>query len=457
MAKKKYWTYERFPETSFAWKIEPKDHGNYTDLGNYVLDLGEITMDDVMMGIAEVNRRQDLWPAGGCTAIVKRNAKGEVIVGRNQDMEVSNYPAYISHFTGGKYRAVGIFYDNKGKITYDQYKAGADLPRTDRAAFAMVSTDAFNEKGLYIQTNMRTSIGVKSSGTNPDGLRVGEISVGALVAQNAATVKEAVEYARSLNIYSMGDPNNPMAWGFAFLIGDAEGDYGILEFADNNVYFTPYANGHANYFVAPEMVANDPLGAGYGRLAFALRYLPDAEDEYQMQAAIHEADWVKEIRDLEYSYRDEDGKVHFVDKDGNPSIDFRTELTGNFSVGYLGEVVDENEEGPAQLKGFLSYYQDYTEEMETIEFLRKLSYHLNCTKEYLLDSNNFETAKEQFKKVFSHPYEVFERYMAGDEKPLRDIATYLTTGLCVGVNCAKKHMILRFFEKDEYGFDCQWD
>ena len=133
MAKKKYYTYDRFPEASFAWEIDPKDHGTYTDLGNYVIDLGEITQEDVMMGLNEINRRQDLWPTGACTAIVKRNAKGEVIIGRNKDMEISNYPAFISHFTGGKYRAVGVFYDNKGALTYEQYKAGAELSRVQRA------------------------------------------------------------------------------------------------------------------------------------------------------------------------------------------------------------------------------------------------------------------------------------------------------------------------------------
>ena len=320
----------------------------------------------------------------------------------------------------------------------------------------MVSTDAFNEKGLYIQTNMRTSVGIKNSGTNPGNMRVGEISVGALVAQNCATVKEAVEYVRSLDVFSMGDPENPMAWGFAFLIGDAKGDYGILEFADNKVFFTPYANGHANYFVTPEMVGKDPLGAGYGRLAFALRYLPDAEDEYQMQAAIHEGDWYKELRDIQYSYRDENGKIHFVDKDGNPSIDYRTELTGNFDVDFLGQAVTDKE--IEEYGGVLSYYMLPPEEVQRLINVGKMVYHLNCTKDYLLNDDNFETVKKQFIKVFGqYPYKVFEDYMAGDEKALRDIGVYLTTGLCVGVNCAKKHMIIRFFEKDEYGFEYQWD
>ena len=47
-------------------------------------------------GLAYQNSLNDASLRGACTAVVKRNSKGEVIIGRNQDMEVSEYPAFIT-------------------------------------------------------------------------------------------------------------------------------------------------------------------------------------------------------------------------------------------------------------------------------------------------------------------------------------------------------------------------
>ena len=439
------------------WDSKPVKHGNYTDLGNYILDLGDFSEEDLQTGIEYNNKDQDNWPKGGCTAVVKRNKLGEVIVGRNQDMEISNYPGFISHIKG-KYKAIGFFYDNKGPFTYEQFKEGVDFPADRRCATAASSTDAFNEKGLYIQTNMRTGFGIKNSGTKPGARRIGEICLGALAAVNCATVQEVVAFAKTLDIYSMGDPESPASWSFAFLIADATGDYGVLEFANNKVYFTPYASGHANAFVAPSLVTNDPFGAGYGRLEAAMRYLPNAEDEYDMMKAIGYGGWSHEIQDIKYSYKDKDGYVHFEDEFGAPSIDYRSEMTGNLAVDAFGNVVDED--GEDMISGFLGYYypKAYKERYDNLKKFVNYSLHMNCTKEYVLNNDNFDKIKAGTIKYFEkqNAFNNLEKYFNGDEKGLRDVGVIFTTGMRFGVNCTKKHLVLRYFENEKTTIEYQW-
>ena len=441
---------------TLSWNCEPVKHGNYTDLGNYVIDLGEFSEADIDIGVEYNNKNQDSWPKTACTAVVKKNSKAEVIVGRNQDMEVSNYPGYISHLNG-KYKAVGFFYDNKGKFTYEEYKAGVDMPGDYRCGIAGCCTDAFNEKGLYIQTNMRTGYGVKNSGTNPGKKRVGEISVVSLAAANCATVQDVIAFINTLDVYSMGDPDCPATWSFAFLAADAAGEYGIIEFADNKVFYTPYAPGHANAFVALPLITKDPFGAGYGRLEAGMRYLPKAEDEYDMMKAIGLAGWSREITDCRYSHLDANGHAVFCDEFGAPSIDYRTELTGNFGVDDEGNVIDEGEEDA--ISGFLGYYapavKDQYDQLKTMYLMQ---YHINATKEYVLDDKNFEKVKDVYiKNLEKHnAFNLLEKYFNGDEKGLRDDGTIYTTGMRFGVNCAKKHLVLRYFEKEDVTLEYQW-
>ena len=439
-----------------GWEYDAVKHGNYTDLGNYVIDLGEFSSDDYENGLKIVNEKQDEWPKTACTAVVKKNNKGEVIVGRNQDMEVSNYPAYVSHLNG-KYKTLGFFYDNKGPFTYEELKNGVDYPESRRLSAAVCCTDAFNEKGLYLQVNMRTALGIKNSGTNPGGKRIGEISVVSLAAMNCATVQEVLAFVKTLDVFSMGEADSPLAWSYAFLAADAQGEYGIIEFAENKVFYTPYAPGHCNAFVALPLLTKDPFGAGYGRLEAAMRYLPKAEDEYDMIKAISYGGWSHELQDCRYSYLDDNGHSVFVDEFGGPSIDYRTELTGNLAVDGDGNIIDEDAEDV--IAGFLGYYSAKAEEeYRKLKSTYNLSLHINCTKEFLLDDKNFEKVKAAYIQVRekSDSFNLLEKYFAGDEKGLRDKGDIFTTGMRFGVNCAKKHLKVIFFEKEDVNLECQW-
>nr|MCR5240346.1 hypothetical protein [Prevotella sp.] len=88
------------------WTGETVEHKNFKDLGNYVIELPDYTDAAVeQRGLAAINTQQDKLqlPGGGCTAMVKKNSKGEVIFGRNMDLDISQSPAYVFKTTYGKY------------------------------------------------------------------------------------------------------------------------------------------------------------------------------------------------------------------------------------------------------------------------------------------------------------------------------------------------------------------
>lgn len=174
------------------WNPEVVDYGNYKDLGHHVIDMGEVSQKDFADGAERANTKLDTLKTKSCTGIAKKNSKGEVILARNQDEEVSNYPVTIYHLNEAKYQTVSFYYSHKFDYTYDQLQKGVDLEDSFRGMMASVSTDAFNEKGLYIQTNMRTNVGLQTSGTNPGKERVPMLGVVSRVAQNASTVAEAL-------------------------------------------------------------------------------------------------------------------------------------------------------------------------------------------------------------------------------------------------------------------------
>jgi len=466
---------------TFNGKSKPVVHNGYTDLGDYVIDLGEITKEEFDKGVKIVNEKMGSIPKTACTAVVKRNLKGEVIIGRNQDMEVSNYPAYISHLASGRYKAVTFFYNNTGDATYEELKGDYQMTDGFRGLYSVVATDAFNECGLYVQWNMRTSIGA-SSGTNPGRQRFPMGTLAALIAANCSTVKETLKFLKEeVDVYSASaNPDDPgkSGWEAGYLVSDATGEYGIIEFFKNRIYFTPYPNGHCNAFVSPKLFPQELLGSGYGRLDMAIQSMFGAETEAQMLEAIHKADWRREIEDIEYSHLDEAGRACFVDKDGNPSIDYRPEAPGMFPIDddgkFMADVPNQAEfqklcysvdwisKADAALPIFRNKKQEMEEELKdrlekTKRMVSERNYH-KSTARWLLDDANFEEAKKCYLKYFSNQnaFELIRQFNAGDEKAIRDQGDVFTTGMNFGVNCAKKHLMVRFWEHDDAIYEVQW-
>ena len=103
------------------WNPEIIDHGSYKDLGHYVIDMGEISQKDFKDGAERANVKLDTLKTKSCTGIVKKNSKGEVIMGRNQDEEVSNYPVMIFHLNETNSQTVSFYYSHKFDYTYEQF------------------------------------------------------------------------------------------------------------------------------------------------------------------------------------------------------------------------------------------------------------------------------------------------------------------------------------------------
>lgn len=286
---------------SISWENKNVRHEHFTDMGNYVL-MNDIVDFKDFDKLNEYIAKTDVFKPS-CTTTAKRNSKGEVIIGRNMDVDISQTPAVISRITGAKYETVAFSY--QGPTDAYSYSS-LDLLDEDPyylASIAFRSTDAMNEKGLYAECNMREmddKYDLYVRGTNPGKTRVSLMSICSLVTLHCATVKEALEYvADSYDWYTPGFmlSGDFCAWTLSMLIGDATGEYGIIEFGKNSFRYIPYANGQGNYFLHPDYAEYAVEGTGYGRLAAAWKGLPECETAMDMMKNMEACMWKKEILD----------------------------------------------------------------------------------------------------------------------------------------------------------------
>ena len=372
------------------WDSEPKKYKHFTDMGKYLLIQNDIDYSECDRILEYVRNNADPFKAG-CTATVKLNKKGEVIVGRNMDVEISQNPAIITRINGGKYDTVSFYYGGiSSEYKYSQleeYDNDVDV----LGKHALFGTDAMNEAGLYVEANMREmddEVDFYCHGTNPGKERACVLCAPTLICANCATVYEAVDYLNnSYDWYTLGfgPEDKKLLWNLALIVGDAEGNYGLIEFGMDKIYFTPYANGQGNYYIHPDLAEYADSGSGYGRFAAALKGLPRCETEEDMLHNMEECMWRREILEpgcLGYS-------------DAELSLKARRAAT--------------KEELQKRIDDMLTPYQ--------------------------------AAAKE---------------FYAGNEKPLRDSGSVWTTGFNFGVNCAKKHLILRLWEDSDAIFEYQW-
>ena len=255
-----------------------------TKLFDQVMDAGTYTeLDyDGAQEICAVN--YDSW--GGCTAVAKTLANGDTIVGRNMDLTISNKCAYVMRTAvEGCYETIQLAYTYryyspeykdvlKNGISDDFYKI---LP--------FMSDDALNSEGLYIELNMRNaecwpdgSEKFSCKGTNPDSdTRVYMFSIPTYVATHCATVDEALEYIASLDVYAKEG-----FWDYCFLIADATGHYGVLEFAHNNMYWNEGQAAQANFYINEKLQSVSEYRTGEGRYDYVMSHIDSVSNEQEM-------------------------------------------------------------------------------------------------------------------------------------------------------------------------------
>ena len=287
-----------------SWEYEVVKHKNFNDLGNYV--------------------------------------------GRNMDLEISQCPAFIFKTTFGKYENFGVAYLPHAYPIYADIQQMDELPEALVNMIPYLATDCINEMGLYVETNLRErddkllNVGLHSihgETTRADGkpwseLRAPTVSATQLISQNCATVKEAIEFLEnSYDWYTMA----PYGEGYtminmAFLVGDATGEYGLIEIAQDRISYIPYQFGQANYYITPKWSALQSWGPGYGRLDMVSKVIETPQTLDEMMDAMKPIMWRNETLWLGQSKRMDDkqhqrpyDQVIFMDDKGNPSLDWRSE------------------------------------------------------------------------------------------------------------------------------------
>ena len=235
-------------------------------IGDYVVELPVITEIDYDAGLA---KSKSLFGKFGCSGITKTLADGDTIVGRSFDLYYSNTPAYVIRTdVDGYYKTVGLAYDSFNGPTFDEVKESG-ISQDELNMLLFFTVDVMNEKGLYIEANMReeqpesTGI-VVSTGTNPDA----EVSMSfpALVrylGERCATVDEAVELANEVNVYGM--ITDEFSWGGGYLMADASGHCGVLELVDNKLVWSDGQNCQTNFYINDEYKDKAVIGSGVGR------------------------------------------------------------------------------------------------------------------------------------------------------------------------------------------------
>lgn len=426
----------------------------YKDLGDYVIQLKTFTSLDY-----ELENQHYPVSKGAitCTTSQKINKKGEVIIGRNLDCEVSQVPAYIIHTKlEGKYETLGIHYfdaavkedgnleEGNEKYTYAKFKEEGYKDNVYINHLAFTQTDSMNEKGLFIEANMRQGDRrfLNTKGTNPGKEKISVSKLVGRVAQECATVQEALNFLRNeVDIHTLQFPPIPsLEFGsctqFAYTIGDATGEFGVIEIAKDKVYYLPYAPAQANYYLSPELASQaEPMAIGYGRYRAALQGLEAVESEEDMLEHMKKPMWSNYIKDYNKVQVDPTtGAPIFIDKEtGKEIMDFRSDYCMKFLVNNDGKYVSPNSEE----------YKSITPE-QFIEYLQ------NCNSYWITRDENYGELVKFFEDTgkMKNDLRLLTDFYAGNETEIRNTCGAFTTGVSYGINCKQKRMLIRFWERE---------
>lgn len=266
---------------------------------DYVFDLGTYHEMDYDFAEDFIQNKYDGWD-GACTAVAKKTDDGKMLVGRNMDLYISNKPAYIMRTAvEGNYKTIGINYSNKSGDNYlDVLKKGG-VSKTFYKIVPFLCTDVMNEKGLYVETNMRMGeywatgkLKNACTGTNPDAKhRICSLILPRYLGENCATVKEAIELVKELDIYTPKAVG--MDWNFCFMMADSEGDYGLLEIARNKISWLQNEPAQSNFFVTKEFQENEELACGVGRYSVVREGRDKVKNEQDMYELMKKVNYSK--------------------------------------------------------------------------------------------------------------------------------------------------------------------
>lgn len=458
-------------KASFKWKTADVKYENFTDLGDYVIECDRHDNFDFNRAVEYANAHFDMTGSGGCSALATRTDSGDVIIGRNLDMTVSQYPCFISYAEFGKYATVNFTYNDlfADAVKYEDLLKDGRINDDYYNVLPLISTDSMNSEGLYMEYNMREfEKQFICMGTNPDAdIRICSLCLPFVVTSNCATVDEALEYMKEkLDIYTLIDDTVASGWNLCFMIGDAKGNYGLIEIGNDEIKYLPGQHGQANYYIYPEFNSTSRNQSGYGRLQFGLERIGKVQNDRDMSELMEQLMWRNEILNIPYAYRDERGHIHFCEDENHkiPSLDWRSDNVKKLPVNADGKYVDINDASD-EAKLVKRYKQAYEQFLEGTDnkttrsgFMSYSEYLDRCDLEWVQTNKNFEDLQKGLIEHYSEngTLEKLKKYYAGDEKELRDNGCIWTTSLSITANCTKKHITVKFWEKENTVMEYQW-
>lgn len=278
----------------------------------YVYDAGEYTELDYDNSSKFYAEQYDNW-GGGCSAIAKQLDNGQTIVGRNMDLNISNKCAYIIR-TNVKdcYPTIGLAYTFRDfSPNYSEVKQKGGIAEDFHKILPFMCDDVLNSEGLYIEINMRNGefwptgeAKFSCKSTNPDSdERVYMFEIPRYVGEHCATVDEAIEYINTLDVYSKEG-----YWNYCFLIADATGHYGVMEFANDSAIWHDYQPAQTNFYIDEELNSIEELKCGVGRYNLLMENIDSVNSEDDMFNLMKRVTYyqVYDVDNCEYDWRSED-------------------------------------------------------------------------------------------------------------------------------------------------------
>lgn len=293
------------------------------EIAKYVFEMDEYTELDYDAADAFYAERNENW-GGGCSAITKM-IDGHRIVGRNMDQSISNKCAYIIRTNAGKYRTLGIAYTHRDYSP--DYEEITEKGISDELykVLPFMCDDVLNDGGLHIEINMRHNEywpngddKFACSGTSPkSNKRVYMFELPRYIGENCATVEEAKEYVKTLNVYSQN-----YYWNYCFIISDSVGHSSLLEFSANEVnwideedladcewleVYHPKAIAQTNFYLNELAWAVQDIKSGEGRyiaLQKGIDEVNSRSDMYDLMRKVQYSNYYKDYDECKNNYFD---------------------------------------------------------------------------------------------------------------------------------------------------------
>ena len=462
---------ELLPGATFDWEVTGRKYDNFTDLGDYVILVDPIENFDFEAGLATANAYADkITPNAGCSALGTKTNDGDVIIGRNLDLTVSQFPCYITRMNYGKYETLNFTYDELGlSPKYQERLAMGRIEPEYLNLLPFMAADSMNSEGLYLEYNMRAyESDLVCFGTNPGApIRTCTLSLPFIVTSNCATIEEALTFIREqLDIYTVRDKSFANGWNLCFMMGDATGNYGLLEIANDEIKFLPQQHGQGNYYIYPAFNAISREQSGYGRLQFGIERMNEIQSDEDMAKMMENIMWRNEILNIPYACRNKLGNIEFWADAAHtvPTLDWRSDNVHLIPVNKFGRYVDidDNTAEAKLVRSAKACYDKFKAgidpEINVYGYELYMEYLNRCDLVWAQSDCNFEDLQKGLIRYYTESgiFDKLTRYYSGDEQPLRDDGNVWTTALSLTVNCTQKRLTVKFWEKPNTVMHFQW-